>query len=126
MCVDNETLSDWTIVSEEGQRFPCHRNILAAKSSTMKAMMTIEMKEKEEKEMKLNYNNLVVGAFVDYFYKVKVSPEVLETNICSFLKLSDFYHLESLKAQVEDMAIKNLTLENVVEMFSVANSVTQS
>ena len=29
--------------------------------------------------------------------------------------------MDPLKAQVEDMAIKNLTLENVVEMYSVAN-----
>ena len=115
--------SDWTIVSEEGQRFPCHRNILAAKSSTMKAMMTIKMKEKEEKEKetKLIYNKEVVGAFVDYFYKGEIPTVVLEANISSFMELADLYNLDPLKAQVEDMAIKNLTLENVVEMFSVAN-----
>ena len=56
MCIEDGIFSDWTIISEEGQRFQCHRNILAAKSSTMKAMMTTEMKEKEEKETKLNYS----------------------------------------------------------------------
>ena len=122
MCIeDSRVFSDWTIVSEEGQRFPCHRNILSAKSSTMKAMMTIEMKEKEEKETKLNYSNKVVGAFLDYFYKGEVSQLVLESNLSSFMKISDYYHLEPLKAQVEDAAIKSLTLENVVEMFSLAN-----
>ena len=121
LCLEDGTFSDWAIISEEGQRFPCHRVILAAKSSTMRAMMTIDMKEKEERETKLNYSNKVVGAFVDFFYKGEVSPEVLESNLCSFLKLSDYYHLESLKAQVEDTAIKSLTVENVVEMFSLAN-----
>ena len=122
MCLeDSRVFSDWTIVSEEGQRFPCHRVILATKSSTMKAMMTIKMKEKEEKETKLIYNKEVVGAFVDYFYKGEIPTAVLEANISSFMELADLYNLDPLKAQVEDMAIKNLTLENVVEMFSVAN-----
>ena len=76
MCVeDSKVFSDWTIVSEEGQRFPCHRVILAAKSSTMKAMMTTEMKEEEESQSKVHYNIHVVGGFVDYFYKGEVTKE---------------------------------------------------
>ena len=121
MCTELGVFSDWTIISEEGQRFPCHRLVLASKSSTMRAMMTIDMKEKEEKETKLNYSTNVVEAFVDFFYKGKVSSEVLESNLSSFLRLADFYHLETLKAQVEEAAIKSLNLENVVEMFSLAN-----
>ena len=121
MCIEDGIFSDWTIVSEEGQRFPCHRNILAAKSSTMKAMMTTEMMEKEEKVTKVNFSNKLVEAFLDYFYKGEVPRVVLETNLSSFMKLSDYYHLEPLKAQVEDAAIKSLSIENVVEMFSLAN-----
>ena len=121
MCYEDGIFSDWTIISEEGQRFPCHRIILAAKSSTMKAMMTTDMREKEEKETKLHYNNQVVGGFVDYFYKGEVPPEILKQNLSSFLAISDFYHLETLKVQTEDAAIKSLNIENVVEMFSLAN-----
>ena len=121
MCSEDGIFSDWTIVSEEGQRFPCHRVVLAAKSSIMKAMMNIDMQEKEAKETCLKYNNKVVGGFVDYFYKGEVPRVVLETNLSSFMKLSDYYHLEPLKAQVEDAAIKSLSIENVVEMFSLAN-----
>ena len=120
MCAEDGIFSDWTIISEEGQRFPCHRNILAAKSSTMKAMMTTDMREKEEKETKVHYKNQVVGAFVEYFYKGKVPLEILKANISSFLALSDFYQLEPLKVQTEDAALKNLSVENVVEMFSLA------
>ena len=121
MCIEDGTFSDWTIISEEGQRFPCHRIILAAKSSTMKAMMTTEMKEKEDSETRIHYSTQVVGAFVDYFYKGEVPQLVLEANISSFLELSDLYNLAPLKAQVEDTAITSLTMENVVEMFSLAN-----
>ena len=121
MCVDNETLSDWTIVSEEGQRFPCHRLILAARSPAMMAMMTTDMKEKEVRETKVHYNNQVVGAFLDYFYKGEVPTGVLEANISSFLDLAELYSLERMKAQVEDVAIKTLNIENVIEMFSLAD-----
>ena len=86
----------------------------------MMAMMTTEMQEKEGKETKVHFNNKVVGAFVDYFYKGEVPPEVLGSNLSSFLELSVLYDLEPLKAQVEDSAIQNLTMENVVEMFSLA------
>jgi len=82
--------------------------------------MTTEMREKEEKKTNIKYNNQVVGAFVDYFYKGEVPLAVLEANISSFLDLADYYHLESLKAQVEDTAIKSLNIENVVAMFSLA------
>ena len=121
MCVEDGIFFDWTIISEEGQRFPCHRVILAAKSSTMKFMMTTEMREKAEKETILKYNSQVVEAFVDYFYKGEVPPEVLGSNLPSFLNLADLYDLKPLKAQTEDAAITGLTMENVVEMFSLAS-----
>ena len=120
MCLDG-IFADWTIVSEEGERFPCHRNILAAKSSIMKAMFTTEMREKEEKETKIHHNNQVVEAFVNYFYEGAVPQMVLGANLSSFLALSELYNLLPLKSQAEDLAIKNLNIENVVEMFSLAN-----
>ena len=121
LCIeDSSVFSDFTIISEEGQEFPCHRLVLAAKSSTMKALMTTEMREKEEKKTNIKYNNQVVGAFVDYFYNGEIPKLVLEGNISSFMELADLYNLDPLKALVEDTAVKNLTLENVVEMFRVA------
>ena len=87
----------------------------------MKAMLTTEMREKEENETKLKYSNNVVGAFVDYFYKGEVNSDVLASNLSSFMKLAELYNLKPLKAQTEDAAIKSLTMENVVEMFSLAN-----
>ena len=120
MCVEDGIFADWTIISDDGQRFPCHRIILAAKSSVMKAMLTTEMKEKEEKETKVQYSNQVVGAFVNYFYTGSVPQEVLESHLSSFLALSELYNLLPMKAQTEDLAIRSLKLENVVEMFSLA------
>ena len=86
MCIEDSRLfSDWTIVSEEGQRFPCHRVILAAKSSTMKAMMTTEMREEEQEQSKVHYNSRVVRAFVDYFYLGEVTQERFKKVVQFFL-----------------------------------------
>ena len=107
MCLEDGTYSDLTILSEEDRRFPCHRIILAAKSPTSRAMMNIEIRDKE------HYSNSVVGAFVDYFYEGEVSSEVLESNLYSLL--------ETVKTQVENSAIISLAMENVGEMFSLSN-----
>ena len=119
MCLEEGVFSDFTILSEEDRRFPCHRNILAAKSTVFKAMMTSEMKK--ENEHKLQESTQVVEAFVRWFYKGEVSSEVMEANLSTYVRLADYYDLDAMKAQAEDAAIACLTLENVVEMFSLAN-----
>ena len=65
-------------------------------------------------------NNQVVEAFVNYFYEGAVPQMVLGANLSSFLALSELYNLLPLKSQAEDLAIKNLNIENVVEIFSLA------
>ena len=95
MCLEGGAYSDLTILSEEDRRFPCHRIILAAKSPTSRAMMNIEMRDKE------HYSNSVVGAFVDYFYEGEVSSEVLESNLYSLLEmfsLSNLHKVGTLEA----------------------------
>ena len=119
-CVEDGILFDFTIISEEGVRFPCHRVVLAAKSATMKARLTTEMMEKEDAQTTIHHNNKVVGAFVDFFYKGEVPQDVLEANLPTFMDLSEFYQMDQLKAQVEAAAIKTLSMENVVEMFGLA------
>ena len=63
----------------------------------------------------------MVGAFVTYFYTGEVPHVVLEPNLSSFLALSELYNLLPLKAQAEDLAIRSLKMENVVELFSLAS-----
>ena len=90
--------ADWTIISKEGKKFPCHRIILATKSSVMKAMFSMDMRDKEEKETKVHYNNQMVEAFAKLFYKGAVTHTVLVANLSSFLALSDLYDLLLLKS----------------------------
>ena len=114
---NEEDFSDFTILSEEGTRFPCHRVILGSQSSPMKAMMIRDTKERKEGQVLLPFKAEVVKAFVEFFYSKKVSQEILEENLESFLTLADSYDLAPLKLQVEEAAVKLLTTENMVDMF---------
>ena len=118
---EDKILTDFTVVSQEGERFPCHRLFLATQSPVMMAMMTHDMKEKEESELKLEYNEEVVEHFVDFFYTGKVPPKVLEKNVESFLGLAERFFLKPLKDQTEAAAIKKITVENMLSMFALAD-----
>ena len=108
-------------MSQEGTRFPCHRLFLATQSPVMKAMMTHNMKEKQEGELKLEHSEEVVKHFLDFFYTGQVPPNVLEENVESFLTLAEFYDLKSLKFQTEEAAIEKMTGENMIHMFALAD-----
>ena len=121
MCLEEGLFSDFTILSQKDKKFPCHCIILAAKSSYFKSLLTTQMREELKKEHKLNHSNQVVKAFVQYFYTGEVPLAVLEANLPIFLELSDYYDLQPMRAQVENLAIKGITMENVVEMFHLAD-----
>ena len=110
-------LTDFTILSQEGKEFPCHRLILASQSATMLAMMTSDMKEKEENQVSVKYSEEVVGHFVEYFYSRKVPREALQANLASFFELAGQYNLAPLKTLTEEAAIQLLSLENMIELY---------
>merc|ERR1719219_1318735 len=93
--------SDFTILSEEGKEFPCHRYILSSQSPVMLAMLTTNMREKKEKEMQLKYSEEVLAHFVEYFYSGEVPSKILKTNLSSFLELAGQYDLPPLKFLTE-------------------------
>ena len=114
---EEEVFSDFTILSEEGTRFPCHRLVLGSQSPPLKAMMIRDTKEKQEGKVQLQYKEDVVKAFVGFFYSRKVPQQIMEENLESFLTLADFYDVASLKLQVEEAAVQLLSTENMLDMF---------
>lgn len=114
---NEEDLMDFTILSEEGTRFPCHRVFLASQSPPLKAMMIRDTKEKQEGQVQLPFKEDVVKGFVGSFYSRKIPQEILEENLEKFLSLADSYDVASLKLQVEEVAVQLLTTENMVDMF---------
>ena len=118
---DDKILTDFTVVSQDGGRFACNRIFLATQSPVMMAMMTHDMKEKQESELTLEYSEEVVKHFVDFFYTGKVPPKVLEENLESFLALAECYDLKPLKLQTEEAAIDKITVGNMITMFALAD-----
>ena len=114
---NEEDFTDFTILSEEGTRFPCHRVILASQSRPLKAMMTRDTKEKKEGQVQLQFKEEVVKGFVGFFYTRKVPQEVIEEHLEDFLTLADSYDVAPLKLQVEEAAVQLLTTDNMVDMF---------
>ena len=113
---EEEDFSDFTILSKEGTRFPCHRVFLASQSPPLKAMMTRDTKERKEGQVQLHFKEEVVKGFVGFFYSRKIAQEILEENLEDFLTLADSYDVATLKLQVEEAAVKLLTTENMVDM----------
>ena len=113
---EEEDFRDFTILSQEGTRFPCHRVFLASQSPPMKAMMTRDTKEKKEGQVQLQFKEEVVKGFVGFFYSRKIPQEILEENLEDFLTLADSYDVAPLKLQVEEAAVKLLSTENMVDM----------
>ena len=87
----------------------------------MMAMMSHNMKEKEESQMKLDHTDEVVKHFVDYFYTGSVPPEILMENIGKYLELADSYNLKPLMRQTEEIAIEELDCKNMVDMLVLAD-----
>ena len=59
--------------------------------------------------------------FVKFFYKREIKEEEEEGNLRYFLELAEKYDLPHLKEEVEELAIRKLTVENMVDMFLLAD-----
>ena len=113
--------TDFTLESEDGAKFPVHRNVLAAQSSVLKRMFLNPMEEKRTSSLQIQYKTGIVEKFVKFFYTRKIQEEVEEENLGSFLELADKYDLPHLKEEVEGLAIRMLSVENMVDMFLLAD-----
>ena len=118
---NDRLFTDFTILSQDGKKFPCHRVILASQSPVMFAMMSREMKEKQESQATVQHGDEVVGHFVEYFYSLKVPTEALQANLASFFDLASFYDLTPLKLLTEQAAIQMMSVENMMELYVLAD-----
>ena len=111
--------TDFTLESEDGTKFPVHRTVLAAQSSVLKRMFLTPMEERKTASLQLQYKADIVRKFVKFFYKREIEEE--EENFRSFMELADKYDVPHFKEEVEELAIRKLTVENMVDMFFLAD-----
>ena len=117
----NKDFMDFTLESEDGAQFPCHRVVLAAQSSVLRRMFLSPMQERESSSLQLKYKADLVEKFVKYFYEIEIQEEEEEGNIRCFLEFAEKYDIPHLKQEVERLAISKLTVENMVDMFLLAD-----
>ena len=110
--------SDVTISCQEKQ-FPCHKAILAGRSTVFAAMFTHKMKESLENNVKLvdiDVDTLEEMLFFIYNGKVKN----LKENAVNLLAAGEKYDLKELKQSCEESISVNLRVENVLDMLVTA------
>ena len=112
---------DFTLESEDGTKFPCHRNMLAAQSSVLRRMFLTPMEEKRTSSLQLQYKADIVRKFVKFFYKRKIQEEEEIETLRSFMELGEKYDIPHLKGEVEELTIRKLTVENMVDLFLLAD-----
>ena len=95
--------TDFTLESEDGTKFPVHRNVLAAQSSVLKRMFLNPMEERKTSSLQLQYKADILRKFVKFFYKREFEEEEEEGNLRCFLELAEKYDIPNLKKEVEEL-----------------------
>ena len=113
--------TDFSLESEDGAQFPCHKVVLAAQSNVLRRMFLTPLEERKTSSLQIQYKAGIVGKFVQFFYKGEIELEEEGENLGSFLELAEKYDLPQLKEEVEGLAIRRLSVENMVDMFLLAD-----
>merc|ERR1719228_2068482 len=108
-------MSDFKIVSG-GKTFPCHKLVLAARSSVLMTMLENDMMEVENDTMEareevLTLNHIepdIVKSLIKFIYTGKVDD--LETKATSLLGIADCYKLPGLTKLCEGQLISAITI----------------
>lgn len=116
----DSTHSDFHIICCDGASFPCHRAILAARSSFFRAMFASDMKENASGKMELaDADAETVRDLLDYFYTARVHD--LSGRCCEMLSLADRFDLPALKAACENEMTLGISVENAIDRFITAD-----
>lgn len=111
---------DFTIFVK-GEKFPCHRCILAACSDFFRAMFEVHMRERDDGSVKIsNLSPEAMRAFLDFAYTGHA--EISETNVEMFFQMSSFLQVSLLAKACSDFLIKTLDLINCLQLLSISES----
>ena len=79
------------------------------------------MEERKSASLQLQYKADIVRKFVKFFYKRKIQEEEEIETLRSFMELGEKYDIPHLKGEVEELTIRKLTVENMVDLFLLAD-----
>ena len=116
----NPSMSDVTIVVDDGRRIPAHKVILAARSPVFAAMFEHGMRENVENEVHIDdIDGEVIDKMLEYIYTGQLNG-VISTVVDRLLVVADKYDHRELKSLCEEKLLDNLTADNAWDLLVVA------
>ena len=105
----------------QGIEFPAHRAILSARSPVLKAMLQHDMKEKLTNRVDVpDVEPELFKTFLLFIYTGRIQGD-LQQLAEQLVPVADKYQVRDLKNNCEKVLIRNLTVENVVDLLLLAD-----
>ena len=112
----NKQFSDIKLKASCGIEFNAHKNILAMRSTTFAAMFEHDMLENKTNTVNIpDIEYLVLKEMLRFIYTDEI--ENIETLANKLFIAADKYDIEDLKSKCAKYIIKQMTLENAIEIF---------
>ncbi len=114
-----EDFGDTTIVASDGQKFRCHKDILARRSEVFKLMFSSGLKESIENIVNINhFNGEIISSLLSFIYIDDCGNiwQIAERLYAAAHK----YQLERLKSLCESSMASNLSAKSIVKTYRLA------
>ncbi|KAL7017739.1 hypothetical protein ACKWTF_010500 [Chironomus riparius] len=114
--LDSEKLSDFKFVCSDNVEISAHRFVLLANAPIMYKMLP---KSDPQNRKKVDEDGETIMQVLRFLYTGKLD-NILNMEL-KLIKCADKYELEKLKAFVAQLMIKNITIDNVLDYFELAD-----
>lgn len=117
--LDDNIARDITLVANE-KEYQAHKAILMARSPFFYAMLTHDMKEKQENKITVPDIDLkIFEKMIEYIYSDRVTN--LDSCAEQMLEVADQYQLLGLVEMCEESLTKSITVENAIKLLVLAD-----
>lgn len=118
---ESEELSDLIVISSCGREFHVHKNILSARSNVFAAMFENDMLESSENIVRVtDIDGQIMYDLLHWMYTGKIES-ISTSNATEIIRAANKYAVEDLKLLCESVICENITMDNAVDMFVIAN-----
>jgi speckle-type POZ protein len=119
----DDSISD-LVIHVDNETIPAHKFILCLRSEVFRAMLTGSMSESVSSEVHIpDFEAAVVREFLHFLYTDRIShvPGVMEQHAEALLAMACKYQVRGLETYCENFLCASLSLENVIEVLSLAD-----
>jgi speckle-type POZ protein len=113
---------DFKIETNDGEVFKAHKSFLAVNSPVFKAMLSHDTKELRNNYIKIkDINGKTMMEMLRFIYTGDIEDEKEVAR--DLLVAADKYQIEKLKIRCCDILVKEVTVQNAIEMILIADRV---